>query len=187
MTRKEKDRLIYFTRSVYLIFALIWILLCIANKFYESAAAYVLFIPLIIFLMGFMNADCTCDNEVESDVFAVSFISIGILLSIPLLTLFNKNNDNILLNHVIFLAMISVLLSYYHIWVGYHQRHVCKAIRSCLETFSITLYIFAILIFFMSDTKIPKISEYKKATGGRILVGPDMLEDSNNYGEENNE
>lgn len=181
MTNAEKRRMVYFTRAVYLIFAFIWIILCVSNEFYTNIAAYVLFIPFIIFLLGFFNADCTCEEEVESDVFSVSFVSIGILVSIPLLTLFNKNEENIMLNHVIFLAMISTLLSYFHLWVNYKQRHVCKAIRSCLETFSVTLYIFAIMIFFTSSKT--KISETKKedkeknaSTGSKFVIPPELLE-----------
>lgn len=186
MTRKEKSHVIYYTKAMYIIFTFIWILLCIANKLYDNIAAYVLLIPFVIFMFGYFNAECTCNTEVESDVFGVSFVSIGILVSIPLLTLFNKDdgnkkasdkqddnskNDNSVpeiknedemkkqeekeksskrLNHIIFLAMISVLLIYLPIWVGYHDRHIYKAARSCLETFSITLYIYAIMIFFVA-------------------------------------
>lgn len=152
MTRKQYDRVVYFTQSVYVLFTLIWILLCVVNNLYDSIASFVLFIPIFIFLLGFFNAAETCHCEVESDVFSVTFVSIGILFSMPLLTLVNKDGKpNRMLNHVVYLGMISILLSYFHLWVSYNDRHVCKAIRSCLETFSITLYIYAISIFFLSD------------------------------------
>lgn len=174
MTPAEKRKYVYFTKAVYVIFTFIWLLLCLTNNFYENIAAYVLLIPFIVFLFGFFNAEETCNTEVETDVFGVSFIAIGILVSMPLLTLFNKEDDKKLgtpditkietiedrdkrlerekntklLNHVVFIALVCVLLIYLPIWVGYHERHICKSIRSCLETFSITLYIYAIMIFF---------------------------------------
>lgn len=175
MTHAEKRKYVYFTKAVYVIFTFIWLLLCLTNDFYENIAAYVLLIPFIVFLFGFFNAEETCNPEVETDVFSVSFIALGILVSMPLLTLFNKEEDKKLsnpgttvteesqedknkrirkekntklLNHVVFIAIICVLVIYLPIWVGYHDRHICKAIRSCLETFSITLYIYAIMIFF---------------------------------------
>jgi hypothetical protein len=173
MTHSEKKKYVYFTRAVYVIFTFIWLLLCLTNNFCENLASFVLFIPFIVFLFGFFNAEETCNSEVETDVFGVSFIALGILISMPLLTLFNKEEDKKLgtsevkiqtteeinkriekekntklLNHVVFISVICVLLIYLPIWVGYHERHICKSIRSCLETFSITLYIYALMIFF---------------------------------------
>lgn len=141
----------FYVRSVFLTFTFIWIIIIVLNKFYTSLAVWVLLIPFAIFLLGFMNADETANTDIESDVFSVTFITIGIIVSMPLLSLFNKEKTNEHLNHVIFLAMISTLLSYLHIWTGKKNRHVCKVIRSCLETYAICLYIFAITIFFVDE------------------------------------
>ena len=138
----------YYVSAVYVVFVFIWLIIIIFNRFVKSSAAFVLVIPFIIFAIGFMNSDCI-DNALEEDVFRVSFISVGLLLSLPLLKLFNEKGDNRQLNHVIFLAMIFTLISYYHIWVPLHDRHICKVIQSSLETISITLYIFALTIFFL--------------------------------------
>lgn len=140
----------FYVRAVYTVFTFIWMLVIVMNKFYANICAYILLIPFAIFLLGFMNAEETCDCEVETDVMAVTFVTVGIIISIPLLTLFNKDGANKDLNHIIFLAMIFVLLSYLHIWVGKSGRHVCKAIRSCLETFALCLYMYAIGIFFIT-------------------------------------
>lgn len=138
----------FFASSLYLIFTFIWIIIILWNKFYKSNAFMVLIIPIFIFTIGFCNTE-ECDDNVQRDIFKVSFISVGLLLSLPLLKLFNEKNEDRMLNHVVFLAMIFVLLSYYHIWVSQSQRQYCKIIQSCLETYSITLYIFALVIFFL--------------------------------------
>jgi hypothetical protein len=149
MTHEMHKRITHFIQSVYVVFVFIWLILIISNSFYESVAAYVLLIPFGAFLFGFMHAEEVCHSEVENDVFSVTFIALGILFSIPLLTLFNKDNINPKLNHTIFLALFLILLAYIPLWVPYHYRHVCRAIRSCLETMSAVLYMYAITIFFM--------------------------------------
>lgn len=138
----------FYIKSVYCLFIFVWILLVFLNHFYNSYASLILIVPLIIFIIGFFNCELFNEN-LETDVFKVTFIGVGLLLSLPLLKLFNEKNEDKQLNHIIFLAMISVLLSYYHIWVPIENRQICKIIQSCLETYAITLYIFAILIFFM--------------------------------------
>lgn len=145
----DKSQTAFYVRSVYATFTFIWMLVIVMNKFYTSICAYILLIPFAIFLLGFINADDICDCEVETDVLSITFISVGVILSMPLLTMFNKDGPNRELNKIIFYALICILLSYLHIWVSKDNRHICKAIRSCLETFAISLYIFAITIFFM--------------------------------------
>ena len=134
--------------ATYIFFIFLWLLIILLNGFYKSSAWYVLLIPFVIFTIGFFNTDCV-DRELEEDVFKVTFVTIGILLSLPLLKLFNEKQYDRQLNHIIFLAMIATLFSYYHFWVPSSLRHVCKVIQSCLETIAITLYIFALVIFFL--------------------------------------
>ena len=142
------EKKIYYISTTYLIFIFLWILLVVLNNFHKSSVSFVLLIPIIIFSIGIFNAS-NFDVDLQKDVFQVTFISVGLLLSLPLLKLFSEKNNNPQLNHVIFLAMISILLSYLHIWIPSEERHLCKIIQSCLETFAITLYIFALVIFFL--------------------------------------
>lgn len=147
-----KEETVYYIKTVFLVFSLIWSILIVSNKFYNNSACWVLVLPYIIFLLGFINAEDVADDKISEDVFSTSFVGIGIIVSLPLLTLFNKDKTDVELNHVIFMGLISILLSYFHIWCDYSRRHVVKSIRSCLETFAIDLYIFAILIFFLQKT-----------------------------------
>lgn len=141
----------FYVRSIFMVFTVIWMIIIIMGKFYESLAAWILLIPFGIFLLGFMFADETCDHEVHDDVFSVTFIAIGVVVAIPLLTFANKEKPNVKINHIIFLAIIATLLSYLHLWVNKTNRYICKVVRSCLETYAITLYIFAIMILFIDE------------------------------------
>ena len=138
----------YYVGFIYLIFTLIWIIIILSNNFQKNDTFYILFIPVILFTIGFFNCD-NCNPELQKDIFNISFINVGLLLSLPLLKVFNDKKEDKQLNHIIFLSMIFILLTYYHIWIPLENRYICKIIQSCIETFAITLYIFAISIFFL--------------------------------------
>lgn len=157
-----------YIRFAFLFFIIIWTFIILINNFYNCAAFPILLIPYGAFGLGLINSDSIADDHVEESIFSATFITMGLVISLPLLSFMNskilgvdleKKSDSKIddkkkkasseLNHIIFLAMIATLLSYIHIWVDENQRHVCKIIRSCLETIAVTLYIFALTIFFI--------------------------------------
>lgn len=138
-----------FIKYTFIFFMIIWTFLVAINRLYLSTAFPVLLIPYASFGIGFINSDQIADDRVESDIFSTTFITVGLMMSIPLLTFFNREKSSKELNHVVFLAMIAVLLSYLHIWGDGTYRHVSKISRSCLETIAITLYIFVLTNFFL--------------------------------------
>ena len=162
----------FYTRAIFAFFTFLWILIVVLGKFYDSFASLVLLLPFGYYFIGFMNADNICTKEIEDDVFSTSFINTGMLLSLPLIAMFNKDesktedktkeesdkvkkkNDTYKrTTHIIFLAMILVLISYPHIWATMEFRHVFKIARSCIETMAVTLYIFVLMIFFLGDNE----------------------------------
>lgn len=158
----EEEELIFYIRALFIAFSFIWILIIALSKFYKSFMALILFIPLGYFLIGICNSEHIACNDVQEDVFKVTFISTGIILSMPLLTLVNdriKNEDKgtekekeekrIMINHSIFLALVFILCSYPHIWTSCKVRILFKVVRSCLETFGVTMYIFALANIFL--------------------------------------
>lgn len=139
----------FYIRAVFTFFTFLWILLVAMNGLYNSFAAMILFLPLGYYFIGFFNAEYICDNEVANDIFAVTFINTGLLLSLPIITYLNKENSDSKINHVVYLAMVLILLSYPHVWASLDTRLIYKVGRSCLETMAITLYIFILTTFFM--------------------------------------
>jgi len=158
----EEEELIFHIRGLFIAFIFIWILIIVVSKFYKSFAALVLMIPLGYFLIGICNAEHIASNDVHEDVFKVTFITTGIILSMPLLSLVNdrikseqkgtkkeKEEKRIMINHSIFLALVFILCSYPHIWTCCKVRLLFKIARSCLETFGVTMYIFALANIFL--------------------------------------
>lgn len=149
----------------FVIFIIIWTFIIAINRFYKSPAFPILFIPYASMGIGFFNKNNIADDKLEQNIFSATFISIGLVISLPLLGYMSKmilgdnpkaDNINPLLSkkvsnlsHIIFLAMIMTLLSYIHIWVDQKLRHVCSVIRSCFEMMAVTLYIYALTVFFL--------------------------------------
>lgn len=139
-------------KYIYISFILIWILIITISKFSYKNGFFVFVIPIILFVLAFFNGENICNDDIVKDNFAITFANIGIIVSLSFLTSIKekeiKNNKDI--NRAIFLAMVFVLLTFYHIWVPLEYRIVFKHVRSCLETIAITLYIYALICFFTS-------------------------------------
>lgn len=135
--------------SFFIIFMIVWTFVITYNKFFLLSVWPILLIPYGLFGLGIINAEDIPDAEIEENVFSTTFVTMGLVISLPLLTMINKDKQNKELTHIIFLGMIFTLLSYFHLWVDKPQRHVCKIIRSCLETIAVDLYILALTIFFI--------------------------------------
>lgn len=138
-----------YIRYFFIIFMIIWTFIILCNKYYTLAAWPILTLPYGLFGLGIINSDNIADGEIEESVFSATFVTMGLIISLPLLTLINKEKENKDLSHIIFLGMIFTLFSYFHIWVDKPERHICKIIRSCLETIAVDLYILALTIFFV--------------------------------------
>ena len=143
----HNSNLTFYSKCLFINFMLIWAIIIYYNNLNESYASYVLLIPLFYFFVGFLNSECICDKKIEDDVLSVTFIGYGIIFSMPLLALFNKDKINPKLNKIVFLAVTLLLLTYPHIWGGSEIRHLYKIYRSCMETMGVTLYIYAMFLY----------------------------------------
>lgn len=145
----EKFETGLYIRYMFIIFSIIWTFVIAYNKFFLLAAWPILTIPYGLFGLGILNSDDIADDEIEENVFSTTFVTMGLIISLPLLTMINKDKHNKELSHIIYLGMIFTLFSYFHFWVDREERHVFKIMRSCLETIAVTLYILALTIFFI--------------------------------------
>lgn len=149
MTEEEREKSTFYIRTVFSFYILVWTLVVLTNKLFTNPAFFILIIPFALFFTGLMNAYDIADDEVEEDVFSTTFITGGLIIFMALMTLFNKDKHDKFLSHILYLAVIFTLLSYYHIWVDKVNRHICKISRSCLEVIAITLYVYALTVYFM--------------------------------------
>ena len=139
----------FFIQCTFIAFVFIWIFLVSINRLHLSMSSILLLIPIALFAIGFLNAYDIADDEIEDNVFSTTFVTVGLILSIPLITYLNKDKENKKLTHLVYLSMILTLFSNLHFWTDKELRHVCRIVRSCFETMAITLYAYVLTDFFM--------------------------------------
>jgi len=143
---------IYIVRNIYVIFMLIWFIVIYTFKLFNTATLFLLFIPFILFIIAFINADYfttdICDNT-----FQTTFIGIGLLLSIPMLTYMQKSDKDLTnITILLILSMIFILVTYYHIWIPDKYAYIWKHIKSCFETMAVTLFIYVLITYYLIHT-----------------------------------
>jgi hypothetical protein len=135
---------------LYLFAAVIWIIFCAVMGFTNIpwVGLVILAIPLVIFGIGFFNAN-KITVEVEDTIFMANYLSIGLLIVIPLLAWMDKVNNNN--KERVITAMIAgivlSMLSLVDIWVRPKWLSFIKHLKSVLQTASLTLLIYAIYLF----------------------------------------
>jgi hypothetical protein len=133
---------------VYILFIIIWIIIVIFLKIHDN---FIIVVPPIIFLYSIY---CVKDMDPDMDLFQTSFIVVGIIFAVPLLTLLSDKkhiNFNKSCN-IISLAVIFILISYIPICKTENTLFIWKHCRSCMETISIILFIYVLLSFFCLST-----------------------------------
>lgn len=136
---------------VYVFFSILWIVIVIFFELYKKPTSIILILPLILFSIALCNVYCMT-KESTKELFQTSFITIGILFSIPLLTLINKESDDNV-NHItqiIVIAIVLILFSYLHICSAPGYEIVWVHCSNCLETMAITLFLYCLLTYFVS-------------------------------------
>jgi len=148
--QKYNTDVIFWTRIIYITAIVIWLIIIIYTGFYKLKAAFVLIIPLVIFGIGIFSIS-SLTAEVEDYMFTANFLTVGLLLALPLLNWTSKNysGSKQTFTLIIVLAITLSILSMYDIWVTKKWLSVYKHARSCLQTLSLTLVIFGLIEYFL--------------------------------------
>lgn len=152
-TRTSDDKMLII-RVFYILGIIIWtILICLLGLYnHDIICTCLLFVPYIVFIAGVFNSDKVTE-ETEGDFFSYNYLSVGLLIFLPLLTWLNsnnKNNDTIFITLVI-LALIFTMLSMIDIFISPEYLTVAKHIKSIFQTLSMILLIYAIYMYYISN------------------------------------
>ena len=134
---------------VYIVLILIWIATIILMKFYDSPAWFLLGIPFLVFLYALTSCHYLT-YDIEDEMFKASYLSIGLILSLPLLSWMNKDyngNKNQFVS-IIFVALGFTILTYIDVWVTKKWLSVLRHFRSGMQTMAVTLFLFAIMTYY---------------------------------------
>lgn len=145
-----KDVILYI-RFVYIMGILIWILVLHFLRLYRMNFFIILIlaIPFICFIVGYANAPYLT-GEIEDELFRSNYLSVGLLLVVPLLTWLNKEyaGDKTRYTKILVLAIISSLLSMIDVWVSERYLPVLKHAQSVLQTYSIILLVYGLYSYY---------------------------------------
>lgn len=130
---------------VFWLFLIVGMMLCSRN----IAGIFILFIPIIASVLGIINAPYLSE-KVEKDLFTTNFLSLGIIVVIPLLAWVSKDDgvDSRRFATIGILAVILSLASYVDFWVPEEYIFLVIHIQGILRTFSIVLIIYALFSYY---------------------------------------
>jgi len=150
-TKKYSKNKSQAVRLVYIFAIILWLGLIFFLQLYKTSALgyFILFIPLFFYFLGIYNAS-RLTVEVEEKTYAVSYISISLLIVIPLVAWVDKNyrGDNWYMSKIIVVAVVLALISLIDIWVRPKWLSVVRHIKSALQTASLTLLVFALYVYY---------------------------------------
>lgn len=151
--RLSKDKILIISIS-YILGMLIWtILVCLLGLYnHDVICTCLIFIPYIVFILGMMNADKVTE-ETEREFFAYNYLSVGLLIFLPLLTWLGNNNrsKNTMFITLVILALIFTMLSMVDIFVRPEYLTTMRHIKSVFQTLSMILLIYAIYLYYISN------------------------------------
>lgn len=138
-------------RLTYIIAALIWIVVMGWLGLYRTDIMgwLILLIPFGLFAFAICNLDDVTD-DMEDEVFQANYLTVGLLIILPLLTWMNKDygGDKSRFISMLVMVIIFILLSMLDIWVKRGWLSVVRHVKSTLETFALVLLIFAFYTYY---------------------------------------
>jgi hypothetical protein len=148
-------RKVRMVQSLYIIASLFWILLIYLLKLYKTDffGYLILLIPLFIFAFGFLNAT-SITGEVEDILYKANYLSVGLIIILPLLTWFANDykgdpQKRLQFLSIIIVALVLTLFSLMDVWVSRKWYPLVRHLKSVFQTLSISLLIFGLYIYYV--------------------------------------
>lgn len=138
-------------QALYMLAIFLWLMIVFNFGLFEANAVSICLIlfPIAIFAMSLWNIDCVT-VEVEEQLFAVSYISIGLLVIIPLVTwTHDKYGADAKVMDPMILAIIFAVASLVDVWVPLKWVTYIRHVRSILQVLSLTLIVYALYHIFI--------------------------------------
>lgn len=131
---------------IYVLAIIIWIFLIFKLKLHNTnyLGNLIASLPLIIFIVSLWNLEYLT-VETENKLFVINYLSIGLIVFIPLLTWSHENfHISQRLIDIMILAITLAVLSLMDVWVKPKWISVTKHLRSILQVASLSLIIYAL-------------------------------------------
>ncbi len=137
-------------RVLYVVAICVWIAMIYYLQMWHHVGWYVLLIPFAMFGLALWAAP-SLSEETEEHMTTATYLSMGILLAIPLFTWMNTSygGDKQYFMSVTAIALVLSLFTYYDLWIPVNYISLYRHTRSILQTGSVTLFIYALVHFYL--------------------------------------
>lgn len=149
--KKYSTNKVFYIRSFYILAIVLWIVLIAVLRLYltDLLGLIILLLPLLIFFFGFYNAP-DLSRDIEDEIFRANFLSIGLIIILPLLTWMNQSfsGDKKRFFSILAVALILSMVSVLDVWTKRGWLSVTRHVKSSLQTISLALFIYAIYEYY---------------------------------------
>ncbi len=146
------DNIIMTIRIVYIVMAVFWVLIVYLLALYQiDWLGYIfLIVPFVVFFINYINAGAV-DPATEVEIFQANYLSIGLIIVLPLLSWMNKEHpgDKKKFMSIMVVALVLIMLSMVDVWVSRQWLSVLRHIQSGFQTIALVLLIYAIYYFYV--------------------------------------
>jgi len=139
---------IFYLQMMYIIAVLIWVLIIILFKLYETDIIgwVILLLPFLIFTLCFTSLS-GIDTEVENFMLQGNFLYFGYIVIVLVIT-WNKKIKDDKLFHLIGLGLILLMISIIDLWVDKEKLVYIKHFESISETFAAVVFIYTLYYYY---------------------------------------
>ena len=153
--RLSADKIITI-QITYIFGSLFWTFVVILFKLYaqDVICTILMFVPYLIFYQGFTNCKYITVED-ENNYFVYNYLSVGLLIFLPLLTWLNskdkKKDISGTFMALVIAALILTMLVMVDLWVKPENLSVVKHVKSILNTIAMLLLIYAIYLYYITN------------------------------------
>jgi len=156
LTDKVKSALYYDSNTctiitiLYVVLTILWIFLVIYLQIWNTFGGLILLFPPITFLIAIWSCS-SLSCEVEDEMSKASYLSIGLIIALPLFTWLSKDysGDKKKFTTIIVIALILSMVTYVDIWLPTSWISAYKHFRSSLQVMSMTLFIYSLVNYYL--------------------------------------
>jgi len=147
---------VYYIQVVYVVSIIIWILIIYMLNLYQTDVPgwIILFIPIAVFLVSLYNLN-SITREVEDELFQINFISLGLVIILPLTTwiVSNFTGDKRQFVRILIVSLGLILLALVDVWVKRSWLSTVKHVKSAFQTMALSLLVMCLYLYYSSDLR----------------------------------
>ena len=151
-----KECKIFNIQSLYLLSSVFWLFLIFILLLFRTnwSGWLILLLPIFVYGFGFYNASFIT-VEVEKTLFSGTYLTIGLLIILALLTWFSNNISKIPFTvyrkymMIIVISLFFLVLTIIDVWVRPEWVSYLKHLKSILQTAALTLVLYLLNSFYI--------------------------------------